>query len=121
MVELRSKSVDLDLIYEVAKVNQTNAIQMIVLYLKLLQKNTLFNNERLDSLFTTKDERARKMDEELLRGELEYLHKTLDEINKRLMKLELSYYGHFHRGEYKTSLSLNKKVQSLRRKQRYEF
>ena len=40
MVELRSKSIDLDLIYEVAKVNTVDAIQMIVLYLKLLQKSS---------------------------------------------------------------------------------
>ena len=40
MVELRSKSIDLDLIYEVAKVNPIDAIQMIVLYLKLLQASS---------------------------------------------------------------------------------
>lgn len=40
MVELRSKSIDLDLIYEVAKKNPVDAIQMIVLYLKLLQKQS---------------------------------------------------------------------------------
>ena len=49
MVELRSKSVDLDLIYEVAEKNPVNAIQMIVLYLKLLEKSSPFKENDDDS------------------------------------------------------------------------
>ena len=35
MVKVRSKSVDLDKVYEVAEANPKNALQMLVLYLKI--------------------------------------------------------------------------------------
>ena len=52
MVELRSKSIDLDLIYEVAKKNPVNAIEMLVLYLKLQQKQLELINKKLERCWT---------------------------------------------------------------------
>lgn len=45
MVELLSKSMNLDLVYEVAKKNPVAAIQMLVIYLKLLEEKFALSGE----------------------------------------------------------------------------